>query len=519
MRNKRSYLIFLIFDILFITIAFLYMIYLKPASLRIYLPRYINPFLGFTVVWLIASFIGDKYNISKFNKLINLLYSIIRVDFIVVGMVLIAMYIFGRFEYSRLIVFGTILLSGSLEILFAAFYFLRKKNKYGLDDPTTFSLKPRYVFPHISHAEDDFPIPTRLKNVNDSIEYKLGTKYLSTQYDLFEFIKANVPLDAIYYRDSLVLNTHTLYNLETADPLSQEFFLNLHRVNDFRRLNQYFIQVNKNLKFGGFFVGCVRSIHVRHNYLFHKYPYPLAVLLHTIDSLVHRVLPKLPLLKVFYFAVTKGRNRTLSKAETLGRLQYCGLKVIAVKELDDKLYFITRKFGVPSVDTDPSFGPFLKLKRFGKDGEIIYIYKFRTMHAYSEYLQEYVFENFGGTIDGDGFQNDFRITNWGKVFRKLWIDELPQLLNWIRGDVSLVGVRALSEHKFSLYSEEMQKFRVQFKPGIVPPFYADLPKNLEELQESERRYLLKRKKRPIRTQFEYFFKAWWNILVKGARSK
>ena len=494
------------------------MIYLKPASLTKYLPQYIKPFLGFAVVWLIASFVGDKYNIRKFNKLINLFYSIIRVDFIVVGMVLIAMYAFGRFEYSRLIVFGTILLSCSLEILFATFYFFRKKNKYGLDDPTTFSLKPRYIFPHISHDEDEFPIPTKLKKVEDSLEHKLGTKYLATQYDVFKFLSNQIPLTSINRKESLVLNTHTLYNLENVEKESQEFFMNLHRINDFRRLNRYFIQVNNNLKFGGFFVGCVHSIHVRYNYLFRKYPYLLAAILYIIDSFVHRVLSKLPIFKVFYFAFTKGRNRTLSKAETLGRLQYCGFKVIAVKEIDDKLYFVTRKVSVPSEDTDPSYGPFIKMKRVGQDGGTLFIYKFRTMYAYSEYLQKYIHDQ--NELEAGGkFMDDFRITGWGKVFRKLWIDELPQLLNWIRGDVSLVGVRALSFHYFSLYPEDMQKLRVQFKPGMVPPYYADMPSNFDEIIESERRYLLKRKKRPISTQFEYFFKAWWNILVKGARSK
>jgi len=518
MENKKSYITFLLLDLLFITIAFLYMIYLKPASLRIYLPRYLNPFLGFAATWLVASFIGDKYNISKFKKLINLFYSIIRVDFIVVGMVLVAMYVFGRFEYSRLIVFGTILLSGSLEIIFAAFYFLRKKNKYGLDDPITFSLKPSYIFPHISHDESDFPTPEKLKDVKDSIEHKLGTKYLATQFDVFNFLNNQIPLTSIHRKDSLVLNTHTLYNLEITESESQEFFLNLHRINDFRRLNQYFIQVNKNLKFGGFFVGCVRSIHVRYNYLFHKYPYPLAVLLHSLDTIVHRILPKLPVFKVFYFAVTKGRNRTLSKAETLGRLQYCGFKVIAVEEFDDQLYFITRKVGEPSKDKDPSYGPFIKMKRVGRDNEILYIYKFRTMHAYSEYLQQYVYDQ-NELETGGKFMDDFRITSWGKIFRKLWIDELPQLLNWVRGDISLVGVRALSFHYFGLYPSDMQQLRVQYKPGLVPPYYADMPSNFNEIIESERTYLLKRKKRPVSTQFEYFFKAWWNILVKGARSK
>ncbi|MDP8200849.1 MAG: sugar transferase [Candidatus Tenebribacter burtonii] len=518
MTSKKTFLTFLFFDLLFITIAFFFMIYLKPSSLKTYLPQYIQPFLGFAFVWLVASIIGDKYNINKFNKLINLFYSIIRVDFIVVSMVLIAMYFFGRFGYSRLIVFGTILLSSMLEIIFAAFYFLRKKNKYGLDIPITFSIKPRYVFPHISYDEADFAIPVKLKKVKDSIEHKLGIKYLVTQHDVFEFLNSQIPLASIYKKDSLVLNTHTLYNLENIESESQEFFMNLHRINDFRRLNQYFIQVNKNLKFGAYFVDCVRSIHVRYNYLFHKYPYPLAVLLHISESFFHRVLPKLPVFKVFYFAFTKGRNRTLSKAETLGRLQYCGFKVKAVKQIEDKLYFITRKVGVPSHDTDPSYGPFIKMKRIGQDAETIFIYKFRTMHPYSEYLQQYIHDE--NELEAGGkFMDDFRITGWGKVFRKLWIDELPQLLNWIRGDVSLVGVRALSFHYFSLYPEDMQKLRVQFKPGLVPPYYADMPSSFDEIIESERKYLLKRKKRPVSTQFEYFFKAWWNIIVRGARSK
>ena len=518
MKNKKSYIICLILDIFFIMIAFFYMIQLKPASLRIYLPLYIKPFLGFAVIWLIASFIGDKYNINRFNKFINLFYSIIRVNFVVVGIVLIAMYIFGRFGYSRLIVFGTILFSGLLESTFAFFYFVMKRNKYEFDDFHRFFLKDHYVFPHITHDENDFPIPIKLEKAQDSIEHKLKTKYLATQYDLFEFLKNQIPIISIHKKDSMVLNTHTLYNLETVKPGSQYFFMNLHRVNDFRYLKQYFIQVNGNLKFGGYFVGCVQSINVRYNYFFKKYKYPLAVILYTIDLFFNRVIPKLPLLKVLYFAITKGRNRALSKAETLGRLQYYGFKVTAVKELYDRLYFITRKVGEPSKDTNPSYGPFIKMRRVGKDGEIIYIYKFRTMHPYSEYLQKYIHEQ-NELEDGGKFIDDFRITGWGKFLRKLWIDELPQIISWIRGDLSLVGVRALSFHYFDLYPKDMQKLRVQFKPGLIPPYYADMPKNFDEIIESERHYLLKRKKRPICTQFEYFYKVLWNILVEGARSK
>jgi len=116
-------------------------------------------------------------------------------------------------------------------------------------------------------------------------------------------------------------------------------------------------------------------------------------------------------------------------------------------------------------------------------------------------------------------KDDFRMTGWGKVFRKLWIDELPQIINWFRGEVSLVGVRALSQHFFDLYPEDMQKLRVQFKPGLVPPYYADMPKNFEEILESERCYLLRKKEKPFTTDIIYFCKAFYNIIFRHARSR
>ncbi len=158
------------------------------------------------------------------------------------------------------------------------------------------------------------------------------------------------------------------------------------------------------------------------------------------------------------------------------------------------------------------------MKRVGQHKQLLNVYKFRTMHPYSEYLQAYIHKE-NDLESGGKIKDDFRITGWGKVFRKLWIDELPQLLNFVRGELSLVGVRALSEHYFGLYPKDLQELRTQFKPGLVPPYYVDLPNSFEEILESERRYLLKRQQRPVSTQIEYFFKAWWNIIVRRARSK
>ncbi len=133
-------------------------------------------------------------------------------------------------------------------------------------------------------------------------------------------------------------------------------------------------------------------------------------------------------------------------------------------------------------------------------------------------LQDYVYQK--NQLQENGkFSNDFRITEWGYFFRKFWIDELPQIVNFFQGDVNLIGVRALSHHYFSLYPKDLQKLRTQFKPGLVPPYYADMPKSFEEIIESERRYLLQKQKNPFLTDVKYFFKAFYNIIFKKARSR
>ena len=81
-----------------------------------------------------------------------------------------------------------------------------------------------------------------------------------------------------------------------------------------------------------------------------------------------------------------------------------------------------------------------------------------------------------------------------------------------------MGVRPLSRQYYDLYPEEVQLLRNTVKPGLVPPYYADMPETFEEIVESERRYLESYKKKPLRTDIRYFFTAMTNILLKRARS-
>jgi len=69
-----------------------------------------------------------------------------------------------------------------------------------------------------------------------------------------------------------------------------------------------------------------------------------------------------------------------------------------------------------------------------------------------------------------------------------------------------------------LYSKELQEKRIKTKPGLIPPFYVDLPKTLEEIQASEFKYLNAYLKYPFLTDWKYFWVAVWNIIFKNARS-
>ena len=516
---KRSKFIFLIFDLLFIAIAFLFFIWLKPASLRMYLPQYIKPFLGFAFLWLVISFIGNKYDLTGKKKLAELLSPVFRIDFTILGITIILMYIFHRFSYSRMIVLGTILFSTVLEIFYVILYYFHKKIASKFDDPTTFSIKPRYVSPTEINAEEDreYILP-KIENIHDSIYTNLKERYLTENIETFDFIDKNINLQRIRKDESFILHTHTFFNIRNVEPASHRLFINMHKINDVRRINRYLIQVNKNLKDGGCFIGNVQTIKETWKKYFNNYSVIFAVPLYSLNFLFRRIFPKIPVLKDLYFAISKGENRAISRAEVLGRLYFCGFKIIATTEINNKLHFIAVKIRQPSEDISPSYGPFIKLRRVGKDGETIFVYKFRTMHPYSEYLQKYIHDNYQLEESGK-FKKDFRITGWGKLFRKMWIDELPQLLNLFRSELSIVGVRALSEHYFSLYPKDMQELRSKFKPGLVPPYYADMPSSFEEILESERKYLESKKKHPITTDISYFFKAWWNIIVRGARSK
>ena len=113
----------------------------------------------------------------------------------------------------------------------------------------------------------------------------------------------------------------------------------------------------------------------------------------------------------------------------------------------------------------PGDGAIFRQRRVGRDGKLFWLYKFRAMCPDAEeQLNELLSQN---QMDGPVFkiEGDPRITRVGRFLRKTSLDELPQLLNVLRGDMSIVGPRPALPREVELYSD-YQRQRLYVTPGL-----------------------------------------------------
>ncbi len=507
---------FFMLDGFWLTISFFIMYYFKRNTLNL-TEQYEDLIFIMYGVWLVGSLSTRKFYRKKYRNVYYAIAPYVKSFLIMIAISAVLVYAFQLFYYSRLQIFGALSLLMLFEAITIYIYYisgLHEREQRDIEDI-------REVKDLLGQEE----LPFELEKIRESrsrelvpVSDKLKKHYLKNFPKIFEFIHKNLNLNKIDEHDVSVLNTHTQYNIEVIEDHSVSLLVNLHKLNDFRWLNRYFLEVHKKIYNGGWFIGCVETIHTHRARFYRKYSRFLAQMLYPLEFLFVRVLPKLPGIRKIYFVLTGGKNRVFSMAEILGRLYFCGFRIVQTEVIDDCMYYIAQRVKTPSLERNPSYGPLIKLRRVGYQGELLYVNKFRTMHPYSEYLQEYIHEQHALNSRGK-FANDFRLTGWGVWFRRMWIDELPQIINFFRGDLSLVGVRAISEHYFSLYPKELQQLRIQFKPGLVPPYYADMPKTFDEIIASETKYLHSKQIHPFTTDVRYFFKAAYNILFRHARSQ
>lgn len=309
---------------------------------------------------------------------------------------------------------------------------------------------------------------------------------------------------------------HTLAQYRKRHP---QAFISQCYLNRVRHLNTFLNRANEELEDGGYLWCHCRTARLKKKLIFDRYPPVINWIVYISHYIWHRVIPKLPATRWLYFDLTKGHSRTYNRVEVLGRMYRAGFEVIDEEFRFGEYFVLSKKVKPPIWNDKPTGSPIIKLRRVGKGGKLIGVFKFRTMYSYSEYVQPYIYEH-SGLREGGKFKDDYRINFWGKLFRAIWLDELPMIINLLKGDIKLVGVRPLSQHYFSLYSPEAQEIRVKVKPGLLPPFFYEKqsPRTIEEIQESECRYTLSYLQHPFKTDWRYFWGIVGNIIFRGKRS-
>jgi lipopolysaccharide/colanic/teichoic acid biosynthesis glycosyltransferase len=302
--------------------------------------------------------------------------------------------------------------------------------------------------------------------------------------------------------------------------------LRLNRVN---RLNNYLKFCAARVTMGGYTVvsylpleDVLAQMRARYAGLL----YPLAYLGHFIR---YRALPKVPWLDRLYFlpqlawfdkmvrTAGGGRKRVLSKSEVWGRLAFYGMEVLYESEAAGERYVIAQRVAQPVANTKPSYYAVVALEKVGLDGKVMRVHKVRSMYPFSEFLQKKVFQSHGLSNTGK-FKNDFRVTDYGPIIRRSWIDEIPGIFDWLHGELKLVGMRATSPHFLSLYPKDVYDLYTQVKPGLVPPIFDKKTTGFNQIVEIERTYLTKYVEAPVRTDILYFWYTFRDIFIRKVRS-
>jgi len=508
--KQRILLIF--FDLVLVIISFFLLTYYLPGTWISLISKYFLAFLILLVVWYLSSSFNLKYRITKTDSILSVIKRILISNITTIAFVALLMFVLKLSLFSRKLLVAIVVFATIIELFY--FYFINAILTSVLVDGDDES----FVIRHDTRPDAKEPLPLLQESLVSAKKKKLDSIFLeilqesgTKAHDLIHNHVLSVSGDV------RIVSTSTRFNIISLDLEQYNCIVNIQRVNSIKRINKFFEAVNSKLSPGGLFIGKAETYVMRKARILDKFLFPFNYLFYTIDFVIKRIWPKVPIINKLYFLFTHGNNRVLSRAEVLGRLYSCGFEVVEEIFINKELYFVVRKIKEPLFPENPTYGPLIKLKRIGKEGKYFNVYKMRTMHPYAEYLQGYVFDKNHLEVGGK-IKDDFRVTTLGSIMRKLWIDELPMLINLFKGEMKIVGVRPLSAHYYNLYSEELQQLRIRSKPGLVPPFYADLPKTLDEIMDSEMKYLLEHQKHPLKTDIKYFFMAFKNIIFKHARS-
>ncbi len=200
-------------------------------------------------------------------------------------------------------------------------------------------------------------------------------------------------LDLKKYHKSIILSTGSSSYVDGVDFNNIRAIINLRKVNNIQHPNKLFRAVNTLLPDAGIYIGRLETYAERKKVIYSQLGRYLGWIFWMFDFVLHRVIPRIPYLEDLYYYITNGEFHAISESEVMGRLVYCGFEIIDIRSINGLSYFVAMKTKEPRTGENPSYYPVIKLNRVGQHGKIISVYKLRTMHPYSEYLQDYFIRN------------------------------------------------------------------------------------------------------------------------------
>ncbi len=164
-------------------------------------------------------------------------------------------------------------------------------------------------------------------------------------------------------------------------------------------------------------------------------------------------------------------------------------------------------------------GLFHHAVRVGRNGKPIVITKFRTMKMDAEKEAGRVFGR--GRFLGKFSKDDPRITRFGKFLRRTHLDEAPQIVNLLKGQFSLVGMRPLTRAEYSSLPPDVKKLYDEHGPAMigVPYTLSNFPPTKEEVFEELKRFHSMHRENRLKANALYAFRFLKNRLTGKSWSK
>ena len=426
---RENWNIRLIVDLLVWVIAALLCVLWRWVADKSEIVHYWALFGVLAVLWIVVGFAVQLYRSYKETWLWQSLLSLIADAGILIGL---CWWILPKIPYqlSPRVAMWTILIVAALELFVVV---MEHYWKYA----TNMNV-PVMQIEQREHAQVTRPDEKRIKSSIEAVHQSVLS--VTTEIDYF-MLRKKAKLDSTQTK---VICDRNPFSILQIPEYQYATIVDMTLLNDMRGINKRLCMVNQKLPDEGQYVCCYRPQEYIKQKILNRYPKGINWIVYSFYFLQKRVWPRLLLTSRLYYDVTKGRKRMLSKTEVLGRLYYCGFEVDEIVPMGHIEYVFAHRHSQPyPLEQIKVYGPLIKLPRVCKNKEIKFFYKMRTMHPYAEYIQKYVYDTYG-TKDGDKAANDFRITTWGHIFRSLWIDELPMIINLLRGDMKLVGVKRSS---------------------------------------------------------------------------